>query len=258
VNGGNVVNRGQIEMLNDYLHRRWPGYSRSIAEKYGDAECRQLALNAALMARMATTQINNANLSTFSKQYALRTTSVNYSPASNELQGKTPERMYWRFPDIGKNGIFLPQTPGPHITEIRLFVKSTEASPAPRNDPKQLTRYAQPRYIRYWYEVEYYMHGFGPVVDLSEFPTRVDYLEVEARGSQIKRQQFGPSSPTESRYDSDWDYDKRVDLINLKRLVAQPTRGGNVRLGPQWSEVRQRFSSQSTGSSKPYHNRGPA
>lgn len=233
VNGGNVVNRAQVEMLNDYFQRRWPGYNRSFADKYGEAECRQLALNAALMARMATTQINTANLSAFSKQYALRTTSVNYSPASNEMQGKTPERMYWRFPGVGKNGLFLPQTPGPHITEVRLFIKSTEASPPPRNDPSQLKLYAQPRYIRYWYEVEYYMHGLGPIVDLSEFPTRVDYLEIEVKGSKSKRQQFGPNGPGENRYDGDWDYDQRADLINLKRLVAQPTRGGSVRLGPQ-------------------------
>jgi hypothetical protein len=233
VNGGNVVNRAQVEMLNDYFHRRWPGFSRTFAEKYGEAESRQLALNAALMARMATTQINNTNLSAFSKQYSFRTTSVNYSPASNELQGKTPERMYWRFPGVGKNGLFLPQTPGPHITEVRLFIKSTEASPAPRNDPRQLTRFVQPRYIRYWYEVEYYMHGFGPVVDLSEFPTRVDYLEIEARGSQAKRQQFGPAEAGENRYDSDWNYDQRKDLINLKRLVAQSARNGTVKIGPQ-------------------------
>lgn len=232
VNGGNVVNRAQVEMLTDYLRRRWPGYNRSFFEKYGEAECRQLALNAALMARMATTQINNANLSAFTKQYSLRTTSVNYSPLSTEMTGKTPERMYWRFPNIGKNGLFLPQTPGPHITEVRLFVKSTDASPAPKNDPKQLTGYKQPRYIRYWYEVEYYMHGFGPVVDLGEFPTRMDYLEIEARGSQAKRQQFGPSSPGENRYDADWNYDSRADLINLKRLIAQPLRGGTTRLGP--------------------------
>lgn len=228
VNGGNVVNRAQVEMLTEYFRRRWPGYNRSFFDKYGEAECRQLALNAALMARMATTQINNANLTAFSKQYSLRTTSVNFSPASNELTGKTPERMYWRYPNVGKTGLFLPQTPGPHITEVRLFVKSTEASPAPKNDPKQLAGYSQPRYIRYWYEVEYYMHGFGPIVDLAEFPTRVDYFEIDAKGSQTKRQQFGPSAAGENRYDSDWNYSQRNDLINLKRFVAQPA----TRLGP--------------------------
>lgn len=225
VNGGNVVNRAQVEMIDAYLHRRWPGYNRSFAEKYGEAETRQLALNAALMARLATTQIGNANLAAFTKQFSFRSTSVNYSPASNELQGRTPERMYWRFPGLGKNGLFLPQMPGPHITEVRLFVRATNAAPAPKNNPALLAGKTQPRYIQYWFETEYYMHPFGPVVDVSEFPMRTDYFEAEPAGYQ--RQQFGPADATDNRFDKDW-----TEPTNLGKLLVQPKRGGTEKLGP--------------------------
>lgn len=222
--GGNVVNRAQVEMINDYLHRRWPGYSRSFAEKYGEAEARQIALNAALMARMATTQMG-ANLTNFTRAYTARTTSVNYAPASNEMPGRTPERMYWRFPGVGKNGLFLPQTPGPHVTEVRLFVRATPASPAPKNNPALLGGKTQPRYVQYWFEAEYYMHPFGPVVDLAEFPVRTDYFEAEAVGFQ--RQQFGPKDPSEDRFDKDW-----TEPTNLGKLIIQPKTGGTEKIGP--------------------------
>jgi hypothetical protein len=138
INGGNVVNKAQIEMLVDYLRRRWPGYSRSFIDKYGEVECRQIAINAALMARMATTVIG-ADLSAFSNAYGFRTTSVNYSPADNELPDRNPERFYWgRDANGGTSKLMLPQTPGPHITEVRLFVRAAPAEPAPHNNRAEL------------------------------------------------------------------------------------------------------------------------
>lgn len=234
VNGGNVVNRAQVEMLTDYLRRRWPGYDRSFFEKYGEAECRQIALNAALFARMATTLVGTENLTNFSRQYSMRTTSVNYSPASDERQGRAPERMYWRFTVNGKEKLMLPQTPGPHITEVRLFVRSVPADPAPKGDPKKLKAYTQPRYIQYWYETEYYMHNFGPVVDLAEFPTRMDFLDLEARtATTTQRQQFGVVSPEEDRPSKDWNHARSLGLLKIQPvspLVLGPA-------GATWKDV---------------------
>jgi len=208
ISGGNVINQSQIEMLTQYLRRVWPGQTRSFADKYGEAECRQIALNAALMARMATTQINNNDIVAFTKAYAARTTSVNYSPSSTEFDtDRNPERMYWRFPVGNQTKLFLPQTPGPHITEVRLFVKATPADPAP-SDPTVLKKYILPRYIQYWYEVEYYMHPFGPRVQLPQLPTRVDYLDINVASANplnIVNQVFGNTGPNDPNGAANWN-----------------------------------------------------
>lgn len=182
VSGGNVVNEAQMKMLMEYFARKWPGYQHSFLEKYGWKECTQLALNILLYARMATSEVATADLTEFSKQWGTRTTSVSYSPPTGELAGEVPERLYWRIknPNTGATKLFLPQTPGPHLTEVRLFVRSVPADPAPQLDAAQLAVYTDPRYIEYYYEVEYYMHGMGPIVDLTMFPTKVDYFKIDA------------------------------------------------------------------------------
>lgn len=225
VNGGNVVNRSQVEMLVQYLNRKWPGYGRSFVDKYGLMESYQIALNAVLMARMATTRIGT-DLTTFSRDWGLRTTSVNYSPSTDELPGSTPERFYWRFPQAGKTVLMLPQTPGPHITEVRLITRSIAANPAPRGNPNALKGYTTPRYVEYWYEIEYYVHPLGPVVDLAEFPTRMDYLDITTAGSfGGRRQQFGPSAPGDNRPSRNWNHKE-----SLARLKLVPE--GETILGP--------------------------
>ncbi len=225
VNGGNVVNRAQLNLLLSYMQRRWPGYNRSFYDKYGPTECAQIALNILLMARMSTSQISS-DLTNFSSDWGLRTTSVNYSPSSNEMPGCTPERFYWNIQNNGQSTLMLPQTPGPHIMEVRLFVKPVPADPPPKNSAALLKGYQSPCYIQYYYEVEYYMHPFGPVVDLSQFPTRMDYLEVTASGGgQSQRQQFGPSDPSDTRPARNWN-----TAGNLALLQAQPAAG--LTLGP--------------------------
>ncbi len=63
----------------------------------------------------------------------------------------------------------LPEMPGPHITEVRLFIKPQRSGDNP-------FRYR----INYRYEVEYYMNGHGPILYLNDFPAKVDFFEVTA------------------------------------------------------------------------------
>ena len=214
ISGSNIVNEAQVNMLNQYLHRLWPGQTRSFVDKYGEAECYQIALNAALFARMATTQINNTgNLHTFTKAYAARTTSVNYSPSETEVdKNRNPERMYWRYNVGNQTKLFLPQTPGPHITEVKLYVKSL---PAPTT-----SGYILPRYIQYWYDVEYYMHPFGPPLQLAHLPTRVDYFDVNvasANPKNVASQVFGNTSFDDLDGAKNWNAED-----SLRQLQAPP------------------------------------
>lgn len=219
----NMVNRNQVRMLMEYFRRRWPGYDRSFVDKYGEVGCYQLALNILQHARMATTQIGTG-LTGFSQAWGMRSTSVNFFPNASELSGNAPERFYWRVkdPDTGKVVLMLPQMPGPHITEVRLFVQATNPTPAPKNG----TVNAKSRYIKYWYEVEYYMHPFGPVVDLAEFPTRMDYFDIRAvGGGKNQYQQFGPTDGDDNRADKQW----QNNFMNL--LAIYPAAG--TLLGPK-------------------------
>lgn len=244
--GGNAINRMQVEMLLGYMRRTWPGYGNaSFFSKYGEAECRQIALNAVLMARMATAPIGT-DLATFSKDWSVRSTSVNYAPDSDELPGNTPERFYWRYTINGQPKLMLPQMPGPYITEVRLFAKAVPASKTasssagdnsapPKNDPTALSTYSSPVYLQYYYEVEYYMNPLGPVVDISEFPIRMDYLDLTAAGPKpngttlSRNQQFGPTDPSDNRAARNWN-----TAANMARLVILPEPG--TTLGPAGSK----------------------
>ncbi len=222
VNGGNVINRAQIDLLLGYMQRSWPGYDRSFYDKYGEAECRQIALNILLMARMSTAQVGSS-LTDFSQDWGMRSTSVNYSPDSTELAGSTPERFYWRFQVGGKQKLMLPQMPGPYITEIRLLARAVPATPPPSNHATKPSDV----YLQYWYEAEYYMNSTGPVVDLAQFPVRMDYLDILTRGGGIGnvQQQFGPTDGTDDRAAKNWNTAK-----NLARLATLPA--DSTVLGP--------------------------
>jgi hypothetical protein len=227
INGGNVVNKEQIDLLMSYLERPWPGYKYSFVDKYGPAECTQIALNLLLMARMATSSIST-DLTNFSIDYSFRSTSVNYSPFSTENPNATPERMYWSFVFPTKTNsnppptLMLPQTPGPHITEVRLFTQAVPANPAPLNNPAKLKGYTAPYYIQYWYEVEYYMHPGGPVVDIAQFPVRMDYFDIVANGGGVSggsssnpTQQFGPTNGTDTRATQNWNTASSLALLKV-------------------------------------------
>lgn len=225
----NMINRNQIQMFMDYFSRTWPGYNHSFIEKYGYLESYQIALNILQFARIATTQVGN-NLNNFSNAWGMRSTSVNFFPSAEELNGHAPERFYWRVkdPQSGNVKLMLPQMPGPHITEVRLFVRPITPDPSTQA-PKSGTLNAYSRYIEYWYEIEYYMHPFGPVVDLKYFPTRVDYLELNATaaGKNIS-QQFGPTDGDDPRADKGWQN-------NFMDLLATYPKASTI-IGPENSK----------------------
>ncbi|MCB1230527.1 MAG: hypothetical protein KDN19_09690 [Verrucomicrobiae bacterium] len=250
VHAANLVNRAQFEMLKRYFGRRWPGYGNaSFIDKYGEKECYQMALSLLTMARMATTTMASGGRGG-SSDWALRSTSVIYSPYSKERPGATPERHYWQVelekPDKDGETVIpmLPQVPGPHITEVRLMFRSER----PRSGKHLPTE----RWIGLRYEVEYYMHGIGPVLFLNDFPAKVDYLSMEIQGGGDKMPAFyelGPPDPDagKKRPDRNWNYNKTKKLPDptpddpehLKTVVDRRSlgslrlnAGSNVRIGP--------------------------
>jgi hypothetical protein len=229
---GNIVNRAQIEMLMRYMHRKWPGYGTSFIDKYGEKECYQIAINLLLMARMATTDMGT-NVNGFSNAWALRTTSVNYSPNQQEMQGKVPERMYWRMKVGGQEVLMLPQVPPPYITEVRVIF---EQEPAPNGAGY---------YVNYRYETEYYVPNFGPVVTGERFPTRVDYLKLDASGAgAAANQEFGARDQKDQHASKNWNH-----ANSLGKLYAKV----NGLLGPANAELNgQPIMSRAIASSAAY------
>jgi hypothetical protein len=217
---GNVVNRAQFEMLKRYMTRKWPGYDESFVDKYGERECYQMALSMLLMARMATTEMSNANKNTrrsFSHDWALRTTSTIYSPPNGERKWSIPERHYWPIKLNNDSNVseeediteddnivpMLPQHPGPFITEVRMtFVVEP-------------SRNATKKRVRFKYEVEYYMPDLGPEVFLEFFPAKVDYLRIEPTAVRPEGMpdfyELGPPNPhaiarPTVKGDQDWNF----------------------------------------------------
>lgn len=218
VHAANVVNRGQLEMLMGYLRRPWPGYTKSFEDKYSEAECYQMAISMLLMARIATTEMNTNTVShRGARDWAWRTTSVNFSPASKIRPNETPERHYWRVNADGRQTLMIPQTPGPHITEVRLRF--------------QLERARGGRYrVAYRYDTEYYMHPFGPQIRLDYFPMKVDYLWMKADGRRAVEQEIGPSAPNTRLPSRNWNH---RDSLGRLRAAAR----GNVRISPSNTRI---------------------
>ncbi|MFV1994296.1 MAG: hypothetical protein ACC661_02575, partial [Verrucomicrobiales bacterium] len=183
------------KLLVDYLKRSWPGYGGTLAGKYGRREAVQIALNIINLSHMATNRMR-PDPDYFSWDYRNWVTSSNYfadssAPATLSL----PERSYWYLNDDFEVDYskppMLPQMPGPHINEIRFVViPELQMDPEFPDEGKF--------YLRYRYEVEYYMHPFGPRLGFIElnyedsqgnpavwvvgtpFPARIDYLRLEA------------------------------------------------------------------------------
>lgn len=255
VHAANIVNRAQLEMMKRYLEREWPGYEgTSFVEKYGEAECYQMAITMLTMARMATTSMSAGGRSA-SRDWAWRTTSVLYSPHQRQRPGATPERHYWRIDlddegsgdpgdteeeEPGFEGIpMLPQVPGPHIMEVRLIFQ-------PFRDPSGPTM----RQIGFRYEVEYYMEGMGPMLHLNYFPAKVDYFRMDIDGGEPRMPSFYELGPPngeagKSRRDRNWDFnvykripaptennpDRRVRRVDRRSLGSlRAAAGGRVRI----------------------------
>lgn len=206
----NEMNLAVGGRLYEYLKQRWPGYASkgSFEKKYGDKEARQMVLNIMLMSRLATVPISQ-DPGQFPHHYARLVTSANYLEKDKQ-DGKVPEQDYWR---ISKTGFkhadseppMLPQTPGPHLNEVKFVVIPEEFF----NDEGQ-RRYR----LQYRYEVEYYMHPLGPTLLENPFPAKVDYLRMEAGDAE---QEFD---------DDSWD------SKNLRKLIARP----DAPIGPTSTE----------------------
>lgn len=247
----NVVNRAQLEMLRRYMGRVWPGQTSSLVDKYGEAECYQLAVSMIAMARNATTGVNTGDNQASSRDLGLRSTSVIYAPHGQERRGANPERHYWQIetedPEGGgpKTIPMLPQIPGPHITEVRLTFQSEPYNGHPTQ-----------KRIKMRYEVEYYMNALGQLVYLHQFPTRVDYFRIDFQGGRANTlrpfYEMGPpdAESGKTRGDRNWLHNptkNRVDpdtgevllgsngnplrVINLRGLGSLQLRAGrSVRL----------------------------
>ncbi len=238
---GNVVNRAQFEMLMRYMSRKWPGYDVSFVDKYGERECYQMALSMILMARLATTTVSNKGTNrgtNFSRDWALRTSSTIYSPSNGTRRFAQPERHYWQIEvDDGTPEIvpMLPQSPGPHITEVLLTFQAV----ADKSGKKK---------IRFRYQVEYYMPEFGPELFLKYFPVKVDYFGIEPVGPSPPGMpvsyELGPTDSEEVEKpnrngDHNWNYNptrpkpdpkkgRLVDKLSLGSLRVSP--GNNIRI----------------------------
>ena len=176
-----------------YLKEKWPGQSQSFSEKYGTKEARQMVLNMLLMSRFATGGWGDGNMAISDLNrdgYANLIAGMSYFGESGEgiEELGTPEKYYWRLNDDFEfdrtEPPMLPQSPGPHLNEIKFVVEPEEVI----IDNK---RYIQ---FKYHYEVEYYIHPEGPfgpegTGDNSAapqnslplpFPVKVDYLKLEA------------------------------------------------------------------------------
>ncbi|MEM9479329.1 MAG: hypothetical protein AAGA58_06665 [Verrucomicrobiota bacterium] len=245
VSAGGMINRWQLEMLMRYMGRHWPGYSKTFIDKYGEEGCLQICLNILNLARFATSNMDDVNVGRFSKDWAGRTASLSYGPEAAELRhdGKdeehahelSPERYYWRFriPGVEGNGrdgevLMLPQSPGPHVTEIGVEFRVREShegerirddpmtSVTPEVDPAgKLPVTAVPRIVEYRVVCEYYMPPFSPLLQLRYFPLLVDYFDLEISGkgaAQIAAEDFpdevrtrvGVYHADEERNSTDW------------------------------------------------------
>ena len=235
VHTANIVNRAQLEMLSRYFEREWPGYGgASFVEKYGSLECYQMAINMLTMARMATTTMAGGGR-TASRDWAWRTTSVLYSPHQRERPGATPERHYWRVnpdrnsserppgpgdePDLEKTVPMIPQTPGPHVVEVRLVFRPVRDSSGPTK-----------RRIGFRYEVEYYMERNGPMLFLNDFPAKVDYLRMDLSRTETGMPSFyelGPPDPEtgKNRRDRNWNFNRSKRIPNPTEQNPDRTRG---------------------------------
>lgn len=178
LSGFNHVNLMTGRTLLDYFERNdWPGYEgMSLKDKYGPRETIQMILNMLLMGRLATTD---------PVPYPELVTSLHYVPetgpdddSGEDSKFTIPARYCWRLDDdfqiSDTREPMLPQMPGPHLNEIKFVIMPEEFEDADGN---------RKFYLKYRYEVEYYMHPHGPNVGGEDFPTKVDYLKIHVKSN---------------------------------------------------------------------------
>ncbi len=217
-----VLAQGQT--LYGYLTQKWPGQTQSFANEYGKDEAKQVALNMLMMSNFATGHIRGSH------GYGTFVNGMNYIGESLTDLG-TPERFYWRLNDRFEidpsQTPMLPQSPGPHLNEIKFIVEPVET----------VINGKRVFHLRYHYEAEYYMHPENPYASGDEpdkkkpldngnqntnikisglpFPIKVDYLKLQADDHEQLFDQ------------ADWDSD------NLKKLTSRTLPSGvlNVETG---------------------------
>lgn len=181
--------------LMEHLSAKWPGYGESFADKYGKDEAAQIALNILLMSRFATAH---------SAEARGPIASLNYGGKQQRNGATIPDKFFWhlddRFEVDFKKPPMLPQTPGPHLNEIKFIVRPEETIV----DGERRVR------LRYRYEAEYYQHpqnvlsAGAPV----PYPVKVDYLRLAVgKSGAEKEQEFDQE---------DWDDP------NLRKLHTAP------------------------------------
>jgi len=220
--------------LMQYLKQKWPGQSQSFVGKYGSEEAKQMVLNMLMMSRFATgTSQGGLTLSNSGGyhgssvgNYSGFVSSMNYVD-ENEAETGTPERFYWhlndRFEIDPGQPPMLPQSPGPHLNEIKFVVVPVETI----IEGKRFFR------LRYHYEAEYYLHPESPFAagktgdanapgtngsrefsSFGSFPVKVDYLKLEV----------GDHAQTFDQ--ADWDSE------NLNKLAAKSLSAGGQNAEP--------------------------
>ena len=205
-----------------YLSQKWPGQNQSFVDEYGNEEAIQMVLNMLMMSRFATGGIKDVN------DYGGLITSMNYAGEAETDVG-TPERFYWRLNDNfevdSTKPPMLPQSPGPHINEIKFVVEPVETIIA----AKRVFR------LRYHYEVEYYLHPESPFAPGEETEDEQARKTGEPDEGQISGTTFGVPFRAKVDYlklevdnheqtfdQADWDSD------NLKKLSGQTLPSGRM------------------------------
>lgn len=164
-------------------------------------ETKQIALNLALMSRLGTgpiggngftgsyhNYVTSMNRHTHEAADAYEVSTKRYEDGGRqfllkpkdlepEAQPRIPELDLWYLDDDfevienpGPDDLpLLPQTPGPHLNEIKFYIKPVEIPP---EENGKSTRFM----FRIRYEVELFMHPFGPRLSPNAFPVKVDFL----------------------------------------------------------------------------------
>ena len=232
-----LTNVKNHETLLEYINRDdWPGYSGSFATKWGGQRSAfQVALNIIQMGIIASGGLGETN----SKENAEHAFALSFAQditdgTRNDKNNIStfPERDYWR-DDSGN--LYLPQTPGPHLTEFQFnfFSEYAGRGRLRRGQRGRLDHYYL--YLRYF--TEYFMHNNGWVVPtlgdqasasqngkISPFPTAIDFLRIRT------------FHPQRNNWDTDPERVATSEWPDVGARRSESARG--VRVGLFWGDWR--------------------
>lgn len=163
--------------LMETLSADWPGYGGTLRGRYGDEESAQIVLNLLAMGQFATAE-GVADPQGLGRAIA----AMNYCGEKTAPGATIPDRFCWRLDSKFEVDPFappmLPQTPGPHINEIKFVVTPEEV----------IEEGHRHILLKYHYEVEYYLHPghpLGDTISAPPFPVKVDYLKLDTSGGEV-------------------------------------------------------------------------